>query len=76
MGGIQAGAANDPLNSTADQNFVQMLQGNITELQRTAGSDPAMQKTLAAETDLMQVLSPYETSGTAQNSGTLLNQQA
>ncbi len=72
----EGGGSYDPLTSTADQNFVQMLQSNITELQSTAGGDPAMQKTLATETSLMQVLGQYGASGTAQTSGTLLNQEA
>src|SRR5271163_2078587 len=65
-GGVQAGGANDPLNSNTNQNFVQMLKNNIVELQNMAGSDPAMQKSLTTETSLMNVLNQYESSGSTQ----------
>ncbi|HWZ51142.1 MAG TPA: hypothetical protein VNW54_06740 [Granulicella sp.] len=74
--GVQAGAANDPLNSTTNQNFVQMLQNNIAQLQNAAGSDPAMQKSLATEASLMNVLNQYGTSGSTLSNGTIMNQQA
>jgi azurin len=75
-GSIQAGSSSDPLTSTTDQNFVKMLQENITDLQSVAGGDTAEQKSLTTETALMQELNSYGMTGTTESNGALINQNA